>query len=239
MNRAQPPQRLRTAGGDDRTTYTALEARGAIRPHHTATQRAVTTPMGVPSHRVHNPVNPGKPACVGEALRTQGKGGSPTYSISAAVGQADGVRKAETPKGTCGRVSSAKPQAPEEEHGTRWKIKHRTKDTANPTDRAPPQEQDRQLEPERLRNPLRVTCGRTRRGKPQALQEEAQKPTPTRGASKAYPAHSRRRERRHSSAASGRTYTHTQGQPVRRSTAQNRKASHRRRRPKRTIVRRS
>ena len=41
--------------------------------------------------------------------------------------------------------------------------------------KAPSQEQDRQLEPERLRNPLRVTCGSTRRGKPQASQEEAQK----------------------------------------------------------------
>ena len=49
--------------------------------------------MGAPSHRVQNPANPGKPVGVGEALRTQGKGGSPTYSISAAVGQADGVRK--------------------------------------------------------------------------------------------------------------------------------------------------
>ena len=99
MNRAQPPQRLRTAGGDDRTTNIALEARGAIRHHHTATQRAVITAKGVPSHRVQNPANPGKPAGVGEVLRTQGKGGSPTYSISAAGGQADGVRKGRNPEG--------------------------------------------------------------------------------------------------------------------------------------------
>ena len=99
MNRAQPPQRLRTAGRDDRTTNIALEAQGAIRHHLTATQRAVTTTMGAPSHRVQNPTNPGKPAGVGEALRIQGKGGSPTYSISAAVGQADGVRKGRNPEG--------------------------------------------------------------------------------------------------------------------------------------------
>ena len=99
MNRAQPPQRLRTAGGDDGTTNIALAARGAIRHHHTATQRAITTTMGAPCHRVQNPANPGKPAGEGEAQRTQGKGGSPTYANSAAVGQADGVRKGRNPEG--------------------------------------------------------------------------------------------------------------------------------------------
>ena len=234
MNRAQPLQRSRTEGGDDRTTNKALEARGAIRHHHTATQRAVTTPMGAPCHRVQNPANPCKPAGVREALRTQGKGGSPTYATSAAVGQADGVRKDRKPQRvTCGRESRAKPQASEEEHGTRLKTKRRTKDTANPRDIAPPQEQDRQLKPERLRNPQRVTCG-----KPQAPQEEAQKQTPARGSTIAYAAQSRR-ERKHSPAASERTHTHTQGQPVRRSAAKNIKASHRRRRPKCRIGRRS
>ena len=53
-------------------------------------------------------------------------------------------------RATCGRGSCSKPQAPEEEHGTRWKTKRHTKDTTNPTDRAPPQEQDRQLKPEKL-----------------------------------------------------------------------------------------
>ena len=91
-------------------------------------------------------------------------------------------------------VSCVKPQAPEEEHGTRLKTKRHTKDTANPTDRAPPQEQDRQLEPERLRNTLRVTCGRTSRGKTHASQEEAQKPTPTRGSTIAY--HAKQEERK-------------------------------------------
>ena len=83
--------------------------------------------------------------------------------------------EAETPKGNLRQGKQRKPQAPEEEHGTRQKTKRRTKDTANPTNIAPPQERDRQLEPERLLNPLRVTCGRTRRGKPQVPQEEAQK----------------------------------------------------------------
>ena len=110
-------------------------------------------------------------------------------------------------KGTCGRESCAKPQAHEEEHGTRLKPKRRTEDTANPTELAPPQEQDRHLEPESLRNPLRETCGRTRCGKPQAPQEEAQKQTPSRGSTNAYPAQSRRRKRSHSSAASERTHT--------------------------------
>ena len=138
MNRAQPPQRSRTAGGD-RTTNKALEASRAKRHHHTATQRAVTTPMGAPWHRVQNPANPCKPAGAGEAVITQGKGCRPTYATSAAVGQA------ETPKGNLRQGKLRKPQAPEEEHGTRLKTKRRTKDTAYPTYIAPPQEQDRQL----------------------------------------------------------------------------------------------
>ena len=138
-----------------------------------------------------------------------------------------GQKRQKPPRVTCGRGSRAKPQAPEEEHGTRLKTKRRTKDTANPTDIAPPQEQDRQLRPERLRNPLRVTCGRARRRKPQAPQEEAKKQTPVRGSTNAYPAQSRRRKRRHSSAASERinTHTHTQGQPGRRSSAKNVRAA--------------
>ena len=56
-------------------------------------------------------------------------------------------------RAACGRGSCTKPQAPEEEHGTRWKTKSLTQDTANPTDRAPPQEQDRQQEPERVAEP--------------------------------------------------------------------------------------
>ena len=120
-----------------------------------------------------------------------------------------GQKRQKPRRVTCGRGSRAKPQALEEEHGTRLKTKRRTKDTVNPTDIAPPQEQDRQLEPGRLRNPLRVTCGTTPRGKPQAPQKEAQKQTPARGSTIAYPAQSRRRERRHSSAATERTYTHT------------------------------
>ena len=77
----------------DRTTNKALKARGAVRHHHTAIQRAVTTSMGEPCHRVQNPADIGKPAGVGEALRTPGKGGCPTYATSAAVGQADVARK--------------------------------------------------------------------------------------------------------------------------------------------------
>ena len=117
--------------------------------------------------------------------------------------------------------------------------KRRTKNTANPTDTAPPQEQDRHMEPERLRNPRRVTCCRTRRGKPQAPQEEAYKQTPARVSTKAYPAQSRRREGRHSSTSSQSTHTTTQGQPGMRLAVKNRKARHCRRRPKRRTGRRS
>ena len=136
-----------------------------------------------------------------------------------------GQKKAETQKGnlrkTAGAVGGARHKAENKRH---------TKDTANATDIAPPQEQDRHLEPERLCNPLRVTCGRTRRGKPQAPQGEAQKQTSVTGSTNAYPAQSRGREGRHSSAASERTHRNTQGQPGRRSSAKNCKASHRRRR---------
>ena len=59
-------------------------------------------------------------------------------------------------------------------HKVETRMAHQRHRQAN--NKAPPQEQDRQLEPERLRNPLRITCGRTRCGKPQAPQEEAQKP---------------------------------------------------------------
>ena len=52
--------------------------------------------------------------------------------------------------------------------------------------------------------------------------------TPVIGSTIAYPAPSRRRERRHSSAAPEKTYTHTQGQPVRRSAAKTHKTSNRR-----------
>ena len=58
-------------------------------------------------------------------------------------------QKRQKPRGaTC-----PKPQAPEEEHHTRWNTKSLTKDTANQRDRAPPQEQDRQLEPEKFAYP--------------------------------------------------------------------------------------
>ena len=203
-------------------------AREAIRHHHTAIQRAVTTTAGAPRHRVQNPANIGKPAGVGEALRPQGKGGSPTYGTSAGR---RGQKKAETPKGnprqgklrkTAGAGGGARHKA---------ENKRRSKDTANPIDIAPPQEQDRHLEPERLRNPVRVRCGKP--------QEEAQKQTPVRGSTNAYPAQSRRREGRHSSTASERTHRNTQGQPWRRSSAKNCKASHRRRWPKRRTGRRS
>ena len=67
---AQPPQKSRTAGGDDRTTNQVLEASRAKKHYYTVAQRADTTPTGVPRHRVQNPVNPCELADAGEALKT-------------------------------------------------------------------------------------------------------------------------------------------------------------------------
>ena len=56
------------------------------------------------------------------APRTQGKGGSPTNAISAAVGRQTGTKKRQKPRRvSCGRACRAKPQASEAEHGTRVK----------------------------------------------------------------------------------------------------------------------
>ena len=74
---------------------------------------------------------------------------------------------------------------------------------------------------------LRVTSCRTRSGKPQVPQEEAQKP-PQKRPTRDNPTPSRRRERRHSSASSERNPTHTQGPPEMGATAKTHKASHRR-----------
>ena len=98
------------------------------------------------------------------------------------------------------------------------------------------------MEPERLRNPQRVTCGRTRRGKPQAPQEEAQKQTAARGSTNAYPAQSRRREvrRLHRTTMHPHRKTPDHAGTIRgRLAAKSRKASHRRRCPKRRTGRRS
>ena len=185
MNRAQQQQRLRTARGDDRTTNKALMAWGAIRHHHTAIQRAVTTTESTLSQGA-------EPSRCRRSTETTREGRQPNlrHQRSSRAGRR-GQKKAVTPKGNLRKTAGAG-------GGARHKAenKRRTKDTANPTDMAPLQEQDRHLEPERLRNPLRVTCGRTRRGKPQAPQEEAQKQTLVRGSTNAYPAQSRRREGR-------------------------------------------
>ena len=82
------------------------------------------------------------------------------------------TEKAENPQGQPAAGQAAQTAGP----GGR--ARHKVENQAahqrhrQPNNKAPPQEQDRQLEPERLWNPLRVTSGRTCRGK---LQEEAQK----------------------------------------------------------------
>ena len=98
------------------------------------------------------------------------------------------------------------------------------------------------MEPERLRNPRRGTCSRTRRGKPQVPQEEAQKQTPARGTTNAYPAQSRRREGRqlHRTTMHPHRKTPDHAGTIRgRLAAKSRKASHRRQWPKRRTGRRS
>ena len=45
---AQPPQKSRTAGGDDRTINKVLEASRVKKHYYTVVQRVVTTPMGAP-----------------------------------------------------------------------------------------------------------------------------------------------------------------------------------------------
>ena len=45
---AQPPQKSRTVGGDDRTTNKALEASRVKKHYYTVVQRVVTTSMGAP-----------------------------------------------------------------------------------------------------------------------------------------------------------------------------------------------
>ena len=68
-------------------TNKALEASGA--------KKGTTTQ----SPKEQNPANTCKPSGAGGALITQGKGCRPTYATSAAVGQADGVRKGRNPEG--------------------------------------------------------------------------------------------------------------------------------------------
>ena len=115
---------------------------------------------------MQNPSNPCKPAGAGEALRTQGKGCSPTYATIAAVGQAYGVRKGRSPEG--------QPAAREAAQNRRPRKKSTAQGGKPSTAPKTPQTQQTELHrrsrtgnwsQKRLRNPLRVTYGRTRRGK--------------------------------------------------------------------------
>ena len=188
--------------------------------------------MGAPRHRVQNPANPCKPSGAREALKTQGKGCRPTSATSTAVSQVDGVRKGRNPEGQPAEGNAAQTAGP----GGRARHKvenqathqrHRKPNIQSPTARAGQATGARNVaEPAKgnlRQDMLRKTAGTTKRG------TEA---TPARGSTTAYPAPSSRRERRHSSAAPERTYTHTQGQPVRRAAAKNPQGQHRRRRSK-------
>ena len=97
---------------------------------------------------MQNPANIGKPAGVGETRRTPGKGGSPTRATSAAVGQADVARKGRNPQGQPAAGEAPQTVGAGRRARHKAKTKRRMKDTSNPTDIAPLQEQDRQLEPE-------------------------------------------------------------------------------------------
>ena len=153
MNRAQHPQRLRTAGGDDRTSN---KARGM------GSQKASPQCHPTSSHNPHGSsltqgAEPSEPL---QAIRRRRstenirEGLQPNLRHRRSSRPGIRCQKRQKPRrATCGRGSCTKPQAPEEEHGTRWKTKSLTQDTANPTDRAPPQEQDRQQEPEKVAEP--------------------------------------------------------------------------------------
>ena len=65
------------------------------------------------------------------------------------------------------------------------------------------------MEPERLRNPLRVTCGKTRRGKPRETAGKRHRSNTRRGSTIAYPTPSRRRERETAPPPQKDPHTHT------------------------------
>ena len=115
---------------------------------------------------MQNPANPSKPDGAGEALRTQGKGCMTTYATSTAVGQAYGVRKGRNPVG--------KPAAAEAAQNCRPRKKSTAQGGKPSAVPKTPQTQQTELHcrsrtgnwsQERLLNPRRETCSRTRSGK--------------------------------------------------------------------------
>ena len=92
--------------------------------------------------------------------KREGKGCQSTYATWVAEGQAPGDRK--------GRKSPSEPAAGEAAQtvGPGRIARHKVENQAThhrhlqPNNKAPPQEKDSKLEPERLQNPLRVSCGR-------------------------------------------------------------------------------
>ena len=165
---ARAPKKARTAGGDDRTTNKAREASRAKKALLHCRPKSSHNPYG---RSLTQGAEPSEPL---QARRCRRSTDNRREGMRSSRSGRRCQKMQKPPRATCGRVSSAT-AGPGGRARHKGETKRRTKNTANPTNIAPPQEQDRQLEPERLRNPLRVTCGRKRRGKPQAPQEEAQK----------------------------------------------------------------
>ena len=182
--------------------------------------------------------NSGKPAGTGEALRTTWKRRQPKLRHQRSSRAGRSRKWAENPKGE-----------PVVGWAAQNRRRRRKSKAQNTTDRSPPQEQDRQKEAERMREPRRGTCGRVRRGKPQAPQEEAQKKIPRKRLHKCLPSAEQEEKGRHSATVMQCTHTekhqttqvhHTMKAPQgARLAAKRWKASHRRQRPKRMTGRRS
>ena len=206
---------------------------------------------------MQNPANPCKLAGAGEAQKKEGKGCQPTYATRVAEGQAPGDRKGRKSTAQGGEPSDTPKTPPTQQQGStigvgqqtgarkvaepakvklrqgklRWhKVENQVvyQDTANLTTNVYCSSRPANRSQIGCGTRLRVTSCRTRRGKPQVPQKEAQKPHQKRP-TRAYPTPSRRRERRHSSAASERNPTHTHRDHQRRGpAAKTHKASYRR-----------
>ena len=188
---------------------------------------------------MQNPANPSKPAGAGEALRTQGLGLQPNLSHQRSSRPGIRCQKRQKPRrATCGRGSCPKPQASEEEHGTRWKTKRRTKDATPMT----PQTQQTELHrrsrtgnwsQKSLRNPLRVTCGRKRCGKTAGAARRETEANSSQWLNNSQP-RAQQEERKKTQPCRPRKDPHTNaGTTSEEARSENHKASRRRRWPKR------
>ena len=206
----QPTSQLTDAVDTAGQKRTHPKVRESKQDDYTVAQRADTTPPEAPWHGVQNPANPCKPAGAGEAQKKEGKGCRPTYATRAAVGQAPGDRKVrKPPRATCGRVSCASCR-------TRRKSTAQGREPSDAPKTPPTQQQGSTAgagQATGARKVVEPPKGNLRQDTPQkttGAPGRGKKSHTRRGSTIAYPTPSRRRERRHSSAASERTpHTHT------------------------------